>query len=88
MNRNKKQLSSKDREELLKILKVRFEKNSRRHKGVDWDKLVAKLETNPGKLWSINEMEKTGGEPDVAGYDKDRPGLYINNNTKEKKAPE
>lgn len=72
MNRNKKQLSSKDREELLNILKVRFEKNSRRHKGVEWDKLVAKLETNPGKLWSINEMEKTGGEPDVAGYDKER----------------
>ena len=56
MNRNKKQLSSKDREELLNILKVRFEKNSRRHKGVDWDKLVAKLETDPGKLWSLNEM--------------------------------
>ena len=61
MNRNKKQLSSKEREELLNILKVRFDKNSRRHKGVEWDKLVAKLETNPGKLWSINEMETTGG---------------------------
>jgi hypothetical protein len=63
-------------EELLKTLKPRFEKNLNRHKGIEWAKVEAKLEANPGKLWSLNEMERTGGEPDVVGYDK-QTGEYI-----------
>ncbi len=66
----KKELSSEQREELLRILKARFEKNMVRHKGLEWAKLQAKLEANTEKLWSINEMERTGGEPDVVGHDK------------------
>ena len=66
----KKQLSPAQREELLKTLKARFEKNTNRHKGVEWEKVQAKLQENPHKLWSLNEMETTGGEPDVVGYDK------------------
>jgi Protein of unknown function (DUF4256) len=66
----KKQLSPKQREELLKALKARFEKNLNRHKGLDWAKVQARLEANPDKLWSLNEMERTGGEPDVVGHDK------------------
>jgi hypothetical protein len=66
----KKELSLKQREELLKILKARFEKNIDRHKGVEWTKVKTKLEANPKKLWSLNEMERTGGEPDVVDYDK------------------
>jgi hypothetical protein len=68
----KKELTSKQREELLRILKARFEKNMNRHKGLEWAKVQAKLESPTGgeKLWSLNEMEKTGGEPDVVGYDK------------------
>ena len=72
----KKELSSGQREELLKALKARFEKNMNRHKGLDWAKVLAKLETNPEKLWSLNEMERTGGEPDVIGHDK-KTGEYI-----------
>jgi hypothetical protein len=63
----KKKLSSKEGEELLDLLKTRFEKNMNRHSGVDWVKVQTKLEANPEKLWSLNEMEKTGGEPDVIG---------------------
>jgi hypothetical protein len=74
--RNKKELSPKQREELLNTLKVRFEKNLNRHKSVDWTKVEAKLKTNSQKLWSLNEMEKTDGEPDVIGYDK-KTGEYI-----------
>src|SRR5687768_10780896 len=66
----KKELSPKERDELLKTLKARFEKNMGRHKGLDWAKVQAKLEANPKKLWSLGEMEKTGGEPDVVGHDK------------------
>src|SRR3954464_4263464 len=66
----KKELSAKQREELLKTLKTRFEKNMGRHKGLEWTKVQAKLEANPEKLWSLNEMESTGGEPDVVGHDK------------------
>lgn len=55
--------------ELLEVLKARFEKNSNRHLGIDWNNVQAKLEANPNKLWSLFEMEKTGGEPDVVGYD-------------------
>ena len=80
---NKKELSPKQpalpagrREELLSILKARFEKNMNRHKDVEWAKVETKLEANKEKLWSLNEMEKTGGEPDVAGYDK-KTGEYI-----------
>src|SRR5512135_2637710 len=61
-------LSQKQREELLKTLKARFEKNMNRHKGVEWARVEAKLEANPAKLWSLSEMERTGGEPDVVGY--------------------
>ncbi len=66
----KKDLPAKQRESLLKTLKVRFEKNMKRHAGIDWSKVQARLEKNPGKLWSLNEMEETGGEPDVIGLDK------------------
>jgi len=75
-NSNKKTLSSKQVEELLKTLKTRFEKNMNRHKGLEWVKVQAKLEKNNGKLWSLNEMERTGGEPDVVGYD-NKKGEYI-----------
>ncbi len=74
--KNNKVLSSKQNEELFKILKVRFEKNMNRHKNIDWTKIETKLKTNPEKLWSLNEMESTGGEPDVIGYDK-KSGKYI-----------
>jgi Protein of unknown function (DUF4256) len=73
---NKKELSLKQREELLKTLKARFEKNVNRHKGLEWTKVQAKLEANAEKLWSLEEMERTGGEPDVVGYDK-KTGEYI-----------
>jgi hypothetical protein len=72
----KKKLTSSQQEELLSILKTRFEKNMKRHKGLDWDKVQAKLEAAPAKLWSLNEMEMTGGEPDVVGHDK-KSGEYI-----------
>ena len=69
---NKKELSPKQREELLKALKARFEKNLGRHKGLVWAKVQARLEARPEKLWSLEEMERTGGEPDVVGHDKSR----------------
>src|ERR1041385_2242420 len=69
-------LSNKQREELLTTLQARFEKNINRHKGLDWDKVQAKLEANAEKLWSVNQMEKTGGEPDVVGQDR-KTGEYI-----------
>jgi len=70
------QLSSKQSEELLNTLKSRFENNMNRHKGMDWEKVLKKLKADPGKLWSLNEMEKTGGEPDVVDHDK-KTGEYI-----------
>jgi len=73
---NTKKLSSRQREELLKALKARFEKNMNRHKGLEWAKIQAKLEANAEKLWTLNEMERTGGEPDVVGHDK-KTGEYI-----------
>src|SRR6195256_6585103 len=76
INSNKKELSSEQREELLSELKARFEKNMNRHKGLEWAKVQAKLEANTKKLWSLNEMERTGGEPDVVGFDK-KTGEYI-----------
>jgi len=72
----RKQVSPKQRAELLKALKTRFEKNIHRHKGFEWAKVQAKLEANVKKLWSLNEMERTGGEPDVVGHDK-KTGEYI-----------
>ena len=72
----KKELSSKQSEELLAILKERFEKNMKRHKGLAWAAIQAKLEGNTKKLWALNEMEITGGEPDVVGFDK-KTGEYI-----------
>jgi len=74
--RNKNELSPAQREELLGVLKARFEKNMNRHKGLDWSKVQAKLVANTEKLWSLNEMESTGGEPDVVGYDK-KTGEYV-----------
>src|SRR6266850_515185 len=76
MNKMKKELSPKQREELLNTLKARFEKSMNRHKGLEWAKVQAKLEANTEKLWSLNEMEGTGGEPDVVGRDK-KTGEYI-----------
>jgi hypothetical protein len=76
INRNKKEISPEQCEELLKTLKVRFEENMNRHKGVGWAEVQVKLEANPEKLWSLNEMERTGGDPDVVGYDKET-GEYI-----------
>jgi len=72
----KKSLSPEQREELLKTLKARFEKNPTRHKGLDWAKVKARLEARAEKLWSLQEMEKTGGEPDVVGLDK-KTGEFI-----------
>jgi len=70
MSKAKQKLSPLQREDLLKTLKSRFEKNMNRHKGLDWSKVQAKLEANPEKLWSLSEMERTGGEPDVVGHEK------------------
>jgi hypothetical protein len=75
-NNNKRELSPEQQEELLSLLKNRFEKNMNRHKGIEWAKVQAKLEANTGKLWSLNEMEMTAGEPDVVGQDK-KTGEYI-----------
>jgi hypothetical protein len=72
---NKKKLSSEQRDELLTTLKTRFEKNMKRHKGLEWNKVQAKLEANPDKLWTLNEMENSGGEPDIIGNKK--TGEYI-----------
>ena len=76
MKSNKKELSPKQREELLRALKARFEKNMNRHKGLEWAKVQAKLEANTEKLWPLSEMERTGGEPDLVGFDK-KTGEYI-----------
>ncbi|MGO8764343.1 MAG: DUF4256 domain-containing protein [Limisphaerales bacterium] len=73
---NKKELSPKQREELLGVLKARFEKNMNRHKGLEWAKVLAKLEAAAEKIWSLHEMERTGGEPDVVGHDK-KTGEYV-----------
>jgi len=76
VNRRKKELSPKQREELLRALTGRFENNTNRHKGLEWTKVQARLEANPEKLWSLHEMERTGGEPDVVGHDK-TTGEYV-----------
>jgi hypothetical protein len=76
LKRNKKELSPEQRKELFIALKARFEKNMNRHKGLEWASAQAKLEADAEKLWSLNEMERTGGEPDVVGHDK-KKGEYI-----------
>jgi hypothetical protein len=76
MSKAKKKLSSEQREELLVTLSVRFEKNMNRHKGLDWANVKAKLEASNDELWSLNQMEETGGEPDVVAHDK-KTGEYI-----------
>jgi hypothetical protein len=76
LKRNKKELSAEQRRELLGTLKARFEKNMNRHKGLAWAEVQAKLEANAEKLWSLNEMGRTGGEPDIVGRDK-KAGEYI-----------
>ena len=76
MSRSKKELSAKQCEELLSAVKARFAKNMNRHKGLEWTNVQAKLEANADKLWSLSEMERTGGEPDVVGHDK-KSGEYI-----------
>ena len=79
----KKELSPVQREELLGTLKDRFEKNMNRHKGVTWAEAQERLEADPDKLWSINEMERTGGEPDVVGHDKETGGFVFYDCSKE-----
>src|SRR5690606_7067140 len=75
-SKNKKKLLPEQVKELIDLLKTRFEKNKDRHKGLEWSKVQAKLESSPEKLWSLHEMESTGGEPDLVGYDKNT-GEYI-----------
>lgn len=75
MNTTKKKLSSEQQTELLRILKTRFEKNMKRHKGIEWNDVQARLETQAEKMWSLYEMENTGGEPDIVAYDK-KTGEY------------
>jgi hypothetical protein len=76
LKKNKKEFSPEQRKELLGALKARFEKNMNRHEGLDWANAQARLEANPEKLWSLDEMERTGGEPDVVGHDQ-KTGEYI-----------
>ncbi len=76
MNKTLKELTQMQIDELIRVLKARFENNMNRHKDLEWDKVQIKLEANKKKLWSLNEMESTGGEPDVVGYDK-KTGEYI-----------
>jgi len=73
---NKNELSLEQREQLLRTLKARFEQNMNRHKDLEWPQVQTRLEANAGKLWSLSEMERTGGEPDVVGHDK-KTGEYI-----------
>jgi uncharacterized protein DUF4256 len=76
VGKTRKELSPEEREQLLRALKARFERSMNRHKGLEWDKVHAELEAKPEKLWSLGQMERTGGEPDVVGQDK-RTGEYI-----------
>jgi len=74
--KTKKQLSLIDTDALLKTLEARFEKNTKRHKNIEWSKVLTRLKTNAEKMWTLNEMEKTDGEPDVIGQDK-KSGEFI-----------
>ncbi|MFO7669730.1 MAG: DUF4256 domain-containing protein [Bacteroidales bacterium] len=73
---NKRELSPEQQEEVIRVVKARFEKNMNRHKTLEWDQVQAKLEAYPEKMWSLHEMERTGGEPDVVGLDQ-KTGEYI-----------
>jgi hypothetical protein len=77
INKIKKQLKSEQQDELLRTLKARFDKNMNRHKGLNWAEVQQKLEANPDKMWSLNEMEKTGGEPDAVDFDKKASDLIF-----------
>lgn len=77
-NKNQETLTPEQADELLQILKARFEKHMSRHEGLDWEQVEAKLETRPEKVWSLHEMERTGGEPDVVGYDEDTKEYIFN----------
>ncbi|HEU5123535.1 MAG TPA: DUF4256 domain-containing protein [Verrucomicrobiae bacterium] len=77
MKSDKRGLTAKQAGELIETLKARFEKNINRHKGLEWAKVQARLEANPEKLWSLNEMERTGGEPDVVRYEKSGEVLFF-----------
>jgi hypothetical protein len=83
MNVSDKELSQEDRDELLGVLKARFEKNMNRHESLEWDKIQARLDADPKKLWSLNEMEKSGGEPDVIGYDEEKDEFLFYDCSKE-----
>jgi hypothetical protein len=76
MPKSKNKLTPQQEKELITTLENRFQKNMQRHKGLQWSKLLERLESKPGKLWSLNEMENSGGEPDVIGLDK-KTGEYI-----------
>jgi hypothetical protein len=76
MSNDRKRLAAKQREEFLRVLRARFEKYMKRHKGLEWAKVQARLEASPEKLWSLHEMERTGGEPDVVGHDRGT-GEYV-----------
>lgn len=76
MKNHKKELLPEQREELFKVLKARFEKNKNRHENLEWPKVQVRLEAHPEKLWSLDDMEQTGGEPDVVAYD-EKTGEYI-----------
>lgn len=76
MNNHKNKLSTEQQEELFSVLEARFEKNIQRHKGIEWAKVEEKLKANPEKIWSLDEMERTEGEPDVVGFDA-KTGEYI-----------
>jgi len=76
MNGNKRKLTAQKIEELLRVLKARFDKNMNRHKTLEWAQIQAKLEANSEKMWSLHEMERTGGEPDVVGHNK-KTGEYV-----------
>lgn len=76
IHNNNRQISAEQSDELFKTLKARFEKNANRHKGLEWAKVQARLVANADKLWSLHEMERTGGEPDVVGHDK-KSGAYL-----------
>ena len=76
MNSDKKNLSPEQREQLIRALQTRFKTNMNRHKGLEWAQVQTRLEASAEKLWSLNEMERTGGEPDVVGHD-ERTGEYI-----------
>jgi hypothetical protein len=75
-NEGSKKLKAEQAKDLLRVLKTRFEKNMQRHKGLEWEKVLSRLESHPAKLWSLDEMEASGGEPDVIGYDK-KTGEFI-----------